>query len=134
MTVRMGNIDPGQGQETDQETDHIGDVVEADLAIVADAIADIEVEVGHVIVTVDTAEDKFLCVNNKLKLKNLWIQRHAFYYWIVKADSSFRNMGFDNFGQTILVKCALLGDAAVGKTAISQALGAFFTCNFFIQT
>lgn len=71
MTVRMGNIDPGQGQETDQETDHIGDVVEADLAIVADAIADIEVEVGHVIVTVDTAEDKFLCVNNKLKLKKL---------------------------------------------------------------
>ena len=40
---------------------------------------------------------------------------------------SFRNMGFDNFGQTILVKCALLGDAAVGKTAISQALGAIFT-------
>ena len=73
MTVRMGNIDPDQNQETDPETDpetdHIGDVVEADLAIVADAIADIEVEVGHVIVTVDTAEDKFLCVNNKLKLK-----------------------------------------------------------------
>ena len=41
------------------------------------------------------------------------------------AGLSFRNMGFDNFGQTILVKCALLGDAAVGKTAISQALGAF---------
>ena len=69
--VRMGNIDPDQGQETDLETDHIGDVVEADLAIAADAIADIEVEVGHVIVTVDIAEDKFLCVNNKLKLKNL---------------------------------------------------------------
>ena len=73
----MGNIDPGQDQETDPETDHIGDVVEADPAIVADAIADIEVEVGHVIVTVDTAEDKFLCVNNKLKLKNLWIQRNS---------------------------------------------------------
>ena len=47
----------------------------------------------------------------------------------------FRNMGFDNFGQTILVKCALLGDAAVGKTAISQALGAFccstFVCNSY---
>ena len=42
-------------------------------------------------------------------------------------------MGFDNFGQTILVKCALLGDAAVGKTAISQALGAFFSWNFLIQ-
>ena len=42
------------------------------------------------------------------------------------AGLSFRIMGFDNFGQTILVKCALLGDAAVGKTAISQALGAFF--------
>ena len=68
----MGNIDPDQGQETDLETDHIGDVVEADLAIVADAIADIEVEVGHVIVTVDTAEDKFLCVNNKLKLKKTY--------------------------------------------------------------
>ena len=39
-------------------------------------------------------------------------------------------MGFDNFGQTILVKCALLGDAAVGKTAISQALGAFFQMKF----
>ena len=39
-------------------------------------------------------------------------------------------MGFDNFGQTILVKCALLGDAAVGKTAISQALGAFFQLKF----
>jgi len=56
-----------------------------------------------------------------------------FYYWIVNADTLFRNMGFDNFGQTILVKCALLGDAAVGKTAISQALGAFFSWNFFIQ-
>ena len=40
-------------------------------------------------------------------------------------------MGFDNFGQTILVKCALLGDAAVGKTAISQALGAF-CCSIFV--
>ena len=44
-------------------------------------------------------------------------------------------MGFDNFGQTILVKCALLGDAAVGKTAISQALGAFccftFVCDSY---
>ena len=78
--VRMGNIDPDQGQETDQETDHIGDVVEADLAIVADAIADIEVEVGHVIVTVDTAEDKFLCVNNKLKLKKLMNSTPRFYY------------------------------------------------------
>ena len=31
-------------------------------------------------------------------------------------------MGFENYGQTILVKCALLGDAAVGKSAITQAL------------
>ena len=69
--VKTGNIDPGQGQETDRETDHIEDVVAADLAIVADAIADIEVEVGLGIVTVDIAEDKFLCVYNKLKLKNL---------------------------------------------------------------
>lgn len=29
-------------------------------------------------------------------------------------------MGFDNVGQTILVKCALLGDAAVGKSALCQ--------------
>jgi len=68
--VRTGKIDPGQGQEIDQGTDHIEDVVEADLAIVADAIADTEVEVSHVIVTVDTAEDKFLCVYNKLEIQN----------------------------------------------------------------
>ena len=65
--VKTENIDPGQGQENDRGTDHIEDVVAADLAIVADVIADTEVEVGLVIVTVDTAEDKFLCVNNKPK-------------------------------------------------------------------
>merc|ERR1711990_214713 len=53
------------------------------------------------------------------------------------TDPAFRTMGFDNFGQTILVKCALLGDAAVGKTAISQALvsdGTQFPKNYSMTT
>ena len=93
--VKTGNIDPGQGQETDRETDHIADVVAADLAIVADAIADIEVEVGLGIVTVDIAEDKFLCVYNKLKLKNLWIQNYVYLFYKVANSRSFvQNYGF----------------------------------------
>jgi len=46
-------------------------------------------------------------------------------------------MGFENIGQTILVKCALLGDAAVGKTAITKALvsdGAEFPKNYIMTT
>ena len=46
-------------------------------------------------------------------------------------------MGFESYGQTILVKCALLGDAAVGKTAIAQALvsdGTQFPKNYSMTT
>jgi small GTP-binding protein len=46
-------------------------------------------------------------------------------------------MGFENYGQTILVKCALLGDAAVGKSAITQALvsdGTQFPKNYSMTT
>ena len=47
-------------------------------------------------------------------------------------------MGFDTtIGQTILVKCALVGDAAVGKSAIAAALssdGAHFPKNYSMTT
>merc|ERR1712227_98707 len=47
------------------------------------------------------------------------------------------SMGFENVGQTIVVKCALLGDAAVGKSAICKALtsdGAEFPKNYGMTT
>ena len=54
-------------------------------------------------------------------------------------NQCFKNisMGFENVGQTIVVKCALLGDAAVGKSAICKALtsdGAEFPKNYGMTT
>merc|ERR1712189_4605 len=48
-----------------------------------------------------------------------------------------QKMGFETLGQTILVKCALVGDAAVGKSAIAAALssdGTHFPKNYSMTT
>jgi len=46
-------------------------------------------------------------------------------------------MGFDTYGQTLMVKCGIVGDASVGKTALCQALvsdGAEFPKNYQMTT
>jgi len=46
-------------------------------------------------------------------------------------------MGFNTYGQTLMVKCGIVGDASVGKTALCQALvsdGAEFPKNYQMTT